>query len=97
MPTLDVRRLVLDVDKAIDRPGILEIAAAIHTVSGVEATNITVTDIDVETVGMNVTIQGSGLDYAAIEHAIENTGAVCHSIDEVASGQYLIENIKRSR
>jgi hypothetical protein len=97
MPALDVRRLVLDVDKAIDRPGILEIAAAIHAVSGVEATNITVTDIDLETVGMNVTIQGVGLSYEAIERAIENTGAVCHSIDEIGAGQYLIGNVKRSR
>lgn len=97
MSSLNVRRLVLDVDKAIDRPEILEIEAAMHAVPGVEATNITVTSIDIETVGMNVTIQGTELDYDAIRRAIEHTGAVCHSIDEIAAGEYLIENIKRSR
>jgi hypothetical protein len=87
----------LDVDKAIARPSVIEIAAAINASKGVVATNITVTDIDVETVGMNVTIQGSGLDYDALAAAIEDVGAVVHSIDEIATGEDIIENVKRSR
>jgi hypothetical protein len=52
---MNIRRLVLDVDKAISRPTIIEIAEAIAGVKGVEACKITVTDIDLETVGMDVT------------------------------------------
>jgi hypothetical protein len=94
---MNIRRLVLDVDKAIARPSILEIGDAIEAVQGVEAVNITVTEIDIETVGMDVTIEGEKLEYEAIVSAIEKTGAVVHSIDQLASGQRTIEQIRRSR
>jgi hypothetical protein len=55
---MNVRRLVLDVDKAIARPHILDIAQAIEAVRGVEALNITVLEIDAETAGMEVTFRG---------------------------------------
>lgn len=97
MAALNIRRLVLDVDKAIARPQLTEIAAAIDAVDGVEAVNITVMEIDVETVGMEVTIQGQMLEYSSIVKAIEGAGAVVHSIDELASGEYLIEKIERKR
>lgn len=84
-------------DKAIDRPQLPEIAAAIKAVPGVGAVNIIVTNIDIQTVGMEVTIQGEMLDYDAIVDAIDNVGAVAHSIDEIAAGDYLMEAIKRSR
>lgn len=94
---MDIRRLVLDVDKAIARPSLIEIAAAIGSTPGTEATNLQVTEIDLETVGLNVTIQGVALNYEEIVKAIENIGAVVHSIDEIATGKYLIENVKRAR
>lgn len=46
---MNVRRLQLDVDKAVQRPSLLDLAADMEAVSGVDAVNITVTDIDVET------------------------------------------------
>ena len=94
---MNIRRLVLDVDKAIARPKIIEIASAIEAVPNVEGVNITVTEIDVETVGMNVTIEGNCLDYDAIAQAIEHTGAVVHSIDQLLSGSRMIEGVARSR
>lgn len=94
---MNIRRLLLDVDKALARPPILEIADAIERVPNVEGANITVTSIDVETVGMDVTIVGTDLDYAAIVDAIEKTGAVVHSIDEIVVGKRLVERIPRSR
>jgi uncharacterized protein len=48
---MNVRRLVLDVDKAIARHSIVEIAKAIDGEANVEAVNITVTEIDVASVG----------------------------------------------
>lgn len=94
---MEIHRLVLDVDKAVARPSIIEIAAAIDATPGVEATNIQVTEIDIETVGMNITIQGTALNYEEIARAIENVGAVVHSIDELAAGKMLIDNVKRER
>jgi uncharacterized protein len=38
---MNIRRLVLDVDKAIGRPSIVEIAEAIANIKGIEACNIT--------------------------------------------------------
>lgn len=97
MASINIRRLVLDVDKAIARPQLPEIAASIDAVEGVDAVNITVTEIDVETVGMEVTIEGEMLDYDAIVNAIEKAGAVVHSIDELSAGKHLIEKVERSR
>lgn len=92
-----VRRLVLDVDKAIKAPSLLEIAYAIQGCAGVEACNITVSEVDIETVGTNVTIEGAGLDYHEIVQAIENTGAVVHGLDQIAAGDRIIEDVPRSR
>lgn len=94
---MNIRRLLLDVDKALQRPSVLEIGRAIEGLPGVEGVNITVTGIDTETVGMDVTIVGNNLDYDAIEAAIEKTGAVVHSIDELVAGARIVDRIKRSR
>lgn len=94
---MNIRQLLLDVDKAVARPSLLEIAEAIDTCQGVEAVNITVQEIDIETVGMNVTIEGSNLDYDEIVKAIERTGAVVHSLDEVAIGDRIIPRVQRVR
>jgi hypothetical protein len=94
---MNVRRLLLDVDKALKRPTVLEVGQAIEGVPEVEGVNITVTGIDTETVGMDVTIEGTNLDYEAIVEAIEKTGAVVHSIDELVAGARIVDRIKRSR
>ena len=45
------------------------------TINGSEcAVNITVTDIDIETVGMEVTIEGQNIDVGDLIRTIENTG-----------------------
>lgn len=94
---MNLRRLLLDVDKAFARPSLIEIAKAIQACKGVEGFNITVSDIDIETVGMDVTIEGEGLDYEQIAAAIENTGAVVHGIEQIAVGDRIVERIPRAR
>jgi len=94
---VNIRQLLLDVDKAVVRPSILEIAAAIDACRGVEAVDITVEEIDIETVGMNVSIEGDGMDYEQIVRAIESTGAVVHSLDQIAIGNRIIPHIARVR
>lgn len=94
---MNIRRLVLDVDKAIARPSLIELAQAICSCPGVEGANITVTEIDVETVGTNITIEGQALDYDVIQRAIESVGAVVHSVDQIVCGDRLIEEVKRMR
>jgi hypothetical protein len=94
---MNIRRLVLDVDKAITRPAIVDLAQKIDEVPEVQAVNITVTEIDIETVGMSITVEGEGIDHAALLNAIELAGAVVNSIDQVAAGKRLIENVPRTR
>jgi hypothetical protein len=93
----NLRRLVLDVDKAVRAPSLVEIATAIQSCSGVEACNITVSEIDIETVGTNITIEGVDLDYEVIVRAIEKTGAVVHGLDQLIAGDRMLENVPRSR
>jgi hypothetical protein len=94
---MNIRQLLLDVNKAVARPSLLEIAAALDRCTGVEAVNITVEEIDIETVGMNVSIEGSNMSYEEIAGAIEKTGAVVHSLDEIAVGERIIPRIPRVR
>ncbi len=94
---MNVRRLVLDVDKAVARPGLLDLAEAVEAVSGVEAVNVTVEEIDIETVGMDVTVEGDSIDVSGVIAAIEKAGAAVHSIDQVVAGSRIIDRIPRAR
>jgi hypothetical protein len=94
---MNIRRLLLDVDKAMAEPSLLELAEAVSCVTGVEGANIAVTDIDVETVGLEITVEGDHIDYRALEAAIERVGAALHSIDEIAVGARTVEHLRRSR
>ena len=94
---LNIRRLVLEVDKAVAKPTVTELAQAICGVPAVEALNITVTEIDIETVGFNVTIEGERISFPDLVQSIERTGAAVHSIDQLAAGSRIVEEIKRGR
>jgi uncharacterized protein len=90
---MNIRRIVPDVDKAVSRPTLVEITGAIEAVPGVQGLNLTVTEIDIETVGTNVTVEGKNLDYDALVKAIESTGAVVHSIDQIVAGNQIVEMV----
>jgi len=94
---MNIRRLLLDVDKMVARPSLIELAKAIDSVKGVEALNIIVTEIDVETMDLDVTIEGNNLDYDAIVAAIETAGAVVHSLDEIVVGSKILERVQPTR
>ncbi len=94
---MNIRKMMLDVDKAMERPSILDIAESIEAQNGVEGLNIVVTDVDIETVGMEITIEGSQMNYEKIVTAIENTGAVVHSLDQLLVGEKIITPIPRRR
>lgn len=94
---MPIRRLALDVDKVVDRPDLITLARAIESVPGVGSVNITVTEIDVETIGTDITVEGDDIDTEALFRAIERVGAVLHSIDEVVAGARVIERVARVR
>jgi len=94
---MNIKRLVLDVDKTTGRPTLVELAQAIEPIKGIEGFNIAVTEIDAETVGTEITVEGDDIDYKQLVDQIESVGAVVHGIDEIAGGSKLIENVQRKR
>ena len=94
---MKIRRLTLDVDKALAQPSLFDIAEAIDKVKGVAAFNISVSEIDLETVGTNITVEGEDIDHRTLIKAIEATGAMVHSVDEIVAGEHLVERVERPR
>jgi hypothetical protein len=92
-----IRRIVADVDKTVDEPDLVHLVKAIEAAPGVDSVNISVTEIDIETVGTDVTIEGPDIDVDAVVQAIERAGAVVHSIDQIVAGKYLLDRVPRSR
>ncbi|MDD3759361.1 MAG: DUF211 domain-containing protein [Acidithiobacillus sp.] len=86
-----IRRLVLDVDKAFARPSLLDIARAIEPVAGVEGFNISVEEVDQETVGTLINVEGDNIDVSALLAAIEKCGAAVHGIEEIVVGERMVE------
>jgi uncharacterized protein len=94
---MNIRRLLLDVDKALTRPSLLDIGKAISVCTGVEALNITLGDVDVETMGLEITIEGKELNYDEIVRSIENSGAVVHGVEQIVAGNRILERVERAR
>jgi hypothetical protein len=92
-----IRRIVLDVDKAFALPSLLDIAAAIEKVQGVEGFNISVEDVDQETVSTIINVEGDNMDYDKLLAAIEKSGAVVHGIIEIVVGDRMVDRQKRAK
>jgi len=88
----NLRRLVLDVLKPLE-PSIVELVQLLADLEGVDGTNISIYEIDRRVENAKVTIEGHDLRYEEIAHVIEENGGAIHSIDEVAAGKVLIEDV----
>ena len=88
----NLRRLVLDVLKPMD-PSIEELAMVLADLEGVDGVNISIYEIDRRVENAKITIEGHDLRYDAIVHVINQNGGAIHSIDEVAAGKVLIEDV----
>ena len=90
-----MRRLVLDVLKPLKDPSIVDVALELSKVRGVEAVNITVNEVDVETLSLTIVIEGTDIDFEQVKSVLEEVGAAIHSIDQVVAGERLVELPKR--
>lgn len=86
-----LRRLVLDVLKPLKEPSIVDVALELSKVKGVDAVNITVNEVDVETLSLTVVIEGEDIDFESVKRVLEEVGAAIHSIDQVVAGKKIIE------
>ena len=85
-----LRRIVLDVLKPYE-PTIIELSYKLSSVKNVEGVNIVTYEIDKEVENVKITIEGKGFDFKKISKILEYFGAAIHSIDEVATGEKLVE------
>lgn len=88
----NLRRLVLDVLKPMD-PSIDELARVLADLDGVDGVNISIYEIDRRVENAKITIEGQNLNYGKIVTVIAENGGSVHSIDEVAAGRVLIEDV----
>ncbi|AWR97592.1 hypothetical protein DFR86_08550 [Acidianus sulfidivorans JP7] len=91
---MGIRRIVLDVLKPIKGLTIVDLAEKLTNIEGVEGVNISVTDMDVETMGLMVVVEGSNVNFDGVKKVLEEEGCAIHSIDEVASGKIIVEGRK---
>lgn len=88
MPGL--KRIVLDVDIP-SSTSMVELANRISRVNGVKTVNVTVTDTDVEVLGLVIVVEGDDIDYEGIRNTIEDLGGAIRGIDQVIAGEYIVE------
>lgn len=86
-----VRRIVLDVLKPHD-PELLEFAQSVSDVEGVDAIDVSLIELDKKVQNVELVVEGEDLDYERLQRAVEDLGATIHSVDEVACGEYLIDD-----
>jgi hypothetical protein len=86
-----IRRLVLDVLKP-HNPSIIQLAGELSELSGVEAVNISLYEVDQRVENAKVTLEGTSLDYDGVLKIIGENGGAVHSIDEVVAGRMIIED-----
>jgi hypothetical protein len=87
-----LRRLVLDVLKPME-PNIVDLAQMIADLEGVDGVNISIYEIDLRVENAKITVEGSKLSFDTIMDIIRENGGAVHSIDEVAAGRLLIEDV----
>jgi hypothetical protein len=78
-----ITRIVLDVLKPHEPP-IHELASKLASLQGIDRVNITLSEIDQSTESIKVSMDGTGIVIEGVRKALEESGAVIHSIDEVS-------------
>lgn len=62
---------------------ILDLSKALAAVEGVDEVDITVTEVDVRTETIRLTIRGSNIDYEGVGKVMGEHGATIRSVDEI--------------
>jgi hypothetical protein len=84
---MGITKLVLDVLKTLKGPTIIDVAHRLLEVKGIDKISIKVNEIDVETLTLTITIEGSKIDFESIKSVLDDMGAVIHSVDEVVASR----------
>ncbi len=89
----EIKRIVLDVLKP-HKPSLVELSQRLSSLKGVDGVNCSLDEVDQETETVKVTIEGTAITYDSVETVLRELGAVIHSVDEVAAGRRLVEDVR---
>jgi hypothetical protein len=87
-----IRRIVLDVLQSHD-PSTLELTQQLADIDGIAGVNAAIVDVDRDVQTVKFTIEGENIEFSAVKSTVETLGASVHSIDQVVSGERLVEEI----
>ena len=87
-----IRRLVLDVLKP-HNPTVVELSEALSHLDGVEGVNVIIYEIDQKVENAKVIVVGQSINFTDIQQKLEEMGAAVHSVDEVAAGKRIVEEV----
>ena len=88
-----IRRLILDVLKP-HNPSVIELSEALSELEGVDGVNIIIYEIDQQVENAKIIIAGDRIDFENIKKKLEEMGATIHSVDEVAAGKIIVEEVR---
>ena len=88
-----LRRLVLDVLKP-HNPSILDMSTKLSKLKGIDGVNIITIEIDKEVENVKVVLEGTDINFKKVKKILEDSGGAVHSIDEVAAGRKIIEEVE---
>ena len=72
----------------------VELSEALSHLKGVEGVNVIIYEIDQQVENAKVIVGGSSIDFESIKKRLEEMGATIHSVDEVAAGKRIVEEVK---
>ena len=87
-----IRRLVLDVMKP-HKPTIIALTQRVSALKGIVGVNSVLIEMDQETENIKMTLMGDKIPFEKVKRVLEENGATIHSIDMVATGDKVIEEI----
>lgn len=86
-----IRRVVIDVLKPHEPP-LTEFAERVTETETVEGASASLIELDQDVQNLKITVEGADVDLDAVESTVEGLGGTVHSVDEVACGEYVVED-----
>jgi hypothetical protein len=88
-----IKRLVLDVLKP-HNPSVVELSEALSHLEGIDGVNVIIYEIDQQVENVKIIIAGTSIDFENIKKRLKEMGATIHSVDEVAAGNRIVEEVR---
>jgi len=80
---IHIRRVLIEALKPRET-ALVELSEAICSVMGVEECDIVVTDVDVKTETIKLTVRGSDIEYDGISKTMQEYGVSIKGVDEIS-------------